>query len=59
MALVDAQLVAGMRRTITPDHVRFDLRPYQPLAPAQIDALDQAAGRYGQFLRLGARLALP
>jgi hypothetical protein len=48
-----------MRRTITPDHVRFDLRPYQPLAPAQIDALDQAAGRYGQFLRLGARLALP
>jgi hypothetical protein len=59
MALVDAQLVAGMRRTITPDHVRFDLQPYRPLAPAQIDALDQAAGRYGQFLRLGARLALP
>jgi hypothetical protein len=59
MALIDAQLVAGMRRTITRDHVRFDLRPYRPLAPAEIDALDQAAERYGQFLKLGARLALP
>ncbi|GID95754.1 hypothetical protein Adi01nite_51660 [Amorphoplanes digitatis] len=59
MALVDAQLVAAMRRTVTPDHVRFDLLPYRPLAPAQIDALGQAAERYGRFLRLDARLALP
>jgi len=59
MALVDAQLVAAMRRTITRDHVRFDLRPYRPLTPAEIDALDQAAERCGQFLKLGARLALP
>jgi winged helix DNA-binding protein len=59
MALIDAQLVAGMRRTITRDHVRFDLRPYRPLTSAEIDALDQAAERYGQFLQLGARLALP
>ncbi len=59
MALVDAQLVAAMRRTITPGHVRFDLWPYRALAPAQIDALDRAAERYGQFLRLSARLTLP
>jgi hypothetical protein len=59
MALIDAQLVAGMRRTITRDHVRFDVRPYRPLTPAEIDVLDQAAERYGQFLQLGARLALP
>jgi len=59
MALVDAQLVAAMRRTITRDHVRFDLRPYRPLAPAQINALDQAAERYGRFLQVRARLTLP
>jgi Winged helix DNA-binding domain len=58
MALIDAQLVAAMRRTIASDQVRFDLWPYQPLTPAQIDALDQAAQRYGQFLRLNARLTL-
>jgi hypothetical protein len=59
MALIDAQLVAAVRRTIAPDQVRFDLRPYRPLTPAQIDALDQAAERYGQFLRLSARLTQP
>jgi hypothetical protein len=59
MALVDAQLVAAMRRTIAPDHVRFDLRPYRVLTPAEIEALDQAARRYGQYLRLTAKLTLP
>jgi hypothetical protein len=59
MALIDAQLVAAMRRTIAPDHVRFDLWPYRPLTPAQIDTLDQAAKRYGRFLRLKTRLTLP
>jgi hypothetical protein len=59
MALVDAQLVGTMRRTIAHDHVRFDLRPYRALTPAQIEALDQAARRYGQYLRLRARLTLP
>jgi len=59
MALVDAQLVAAMRRTIGNDHVRFDVRPYRVLTPPEIEALDQAASRYGAFLRLDARLALP
>ena len=59
MALVDAQLLAAMRRTLTPGHVRFDLRPYRALTPPQIEALDQAACRYGQYLRLKARLTLP
>jgi hypothetical protein len=57
-ALVDAQLVAAMRRTLAPDHVRFDLQPYRDLTAAQIDALERAARRYGQFLRLQARLTL-
>jgi hypothetical protein len=55
MALVDAQLLAAMRRTITPDHVQFDLRPYRALTPAEIEALDQAARRYGEYLRRTAR----
>jgi hypothetical protein len=59
MALVDAQLLAAMRRTIASDHVRFDLRPYRALTPAQIEALDLAAQRYGEYLGLGARIALP
>jgi hypothetical protein len=58
MALVDAQLVAAMRRTIAKDHVRFDLRPYRTLTPAQLKALDQAATRYGEYLRLEPRLTV-
>ena len=59
MALVDAQLLAAMRRTIANDHVQFDLRPYRALTAPEIEALDQAATRYGKYLRLRARLALP
>ncbi len=59
MALVDAQLLAAMRRIIANDHVRFDLRPHRALTPAQIETLDRAAQRYGKYLRLKARLTLP
>lgn len=58
MALVDAQLLASMRRTITNDRVRFDLRPYRVLTAGQVEALEQAAARYGEFLGLKARLAV-
>jgi hypothetical protein len=59
MALVDGQLLAAMRRTIASDQVRFDLRPYRELTPAETEALNQAAGRYGEYLRLEGRLTLP
>jgi hypothetical protein len=59
MALVDAQLIAAMRRTVAHDHVQFDLRPYRAPTPAEIEALDQAARRYGEYLRLTARITLP
>jgi hypothetical protein len=59
MALVDAQLLAAMRRTITHDHVQFDLRPYRALTLPEVEALDQAARRYGEYLRLKARITLP
>jgi hypothetical protein len=59
MALVDAQLVAAMRRTITNGHVQFDLLPHQTMTPPEIEALEQAAERYGDYLGLKARLTLP
>ena len=59
MALTDAQLIAAMRRSIAPGQVRFDLRPYRALTPSEIEALDQAARRYGAYLRLKARITLP
>jgi hypothetical protein len=58
MALVDAQLLATMRRTVTNDHVRFDLRPYRALTSPETEALDQAARRYGEYLRLTGRFTL-
>ncbi len=59
MALFDAQLIASMRRTVGTDQVRFDLQPYQALTAGQIDALHEAARRYGEYLRLDAQLSLP
>ena len=59
MALVNAQLLAATRRTISHDHVQFDLRPYRALTPPEIEALDQAARRYGEYLRLKAQITLP
>jgi hypothetical protein len=56
MALAGAQLVAAMKRTVTGDQVRFDLQPYRALTPAEAEALEEAARRYGQFLNLEPRL---
>ena len=50
MALVDAQLVAAMKRTVAPDHVRFELRPYRPVLADDVAALEAAASEYGHFL---------
>jgi DNA glycosylase AlkZ-like len=50
MALVDAQLVASMKRTVAADRVVFELRPYRPLLARDLEALEAAANRYGQFL---------
>jgi len=58
MALVDSQLIATMRRTVTDRSVQFDLRPYRRLTAPDLDALEQAAARYGEFLGLPARLVM-
>jgi hypothetical protein len=58
MALVDAQLVAADVAHHRQGPRRFDLRPYRTMTPAQLEALDRAANRYGEFLRLKPRLAV-
>ena len=50
MALVDAQLVAAMKRTVAAEQVVFELRPYRPLDAGDAVALEAAARRYGEFL---------
>jgi hypothetical protein len=60
MALVDGQMVATMKRTVTPRRVRFALTPYdgRPLSAADRTALEHAAARYGSFLGVEAELVV-
>ncbi|HZN42423.1 MAG TPA: winged helix DNA-binding domain-containing protein [Actinomycetota bacterium] len=59
MALVDAQLLAAMRRTVTVDRVVFELTPYRDLRATEVTALRRAAERYGDYLGLTPTLELP
>jgi hypothetical protein len=58
MALVDAQLLAATRRTLTTDRVVFELTPYRSLRPKEIAALERAAERYGRYLDVVPTLEL-
>jgi hypothetical protein len=57
MALVDGQMVAWMKRTLAKDRVDFALTPLRDLTADEVEALQQAARRYGDFLGLSARLS--
>jgi hypothetical protein len=59
MALVDGQIAASVRRTVAHQHVRFHLRPYRALRPTEVEALEQAARRYGDYVQLEPSLVLP
>ncbi|HEX6254512.1 MAG TPA: winged helix DNA-binding domain-containing protein [Euzebyales bacterium] len=50
MALVDAQMVGGMRRTLRTGHVSFDINLFRDLDPDEHAALQAAAARYADFL---------
>lgn len=50
IALVDGQLVAGMKRHLDASRVRFDLTPHRSLSTDERRALEDAAARYGEFL---------
>jgi DNA glycosylase AlkZ-like len=56
MALVDGQMVAGMKRTLAKDRVDFALSPFRDLAADELAALHASADRYGAFLGLDARV---
>ena len=58
MALVDAQMVASMKRSIG-RRVTFELSPHNgALTPAQRSALEQTAARYADFLGLEYELRI-
>ena len=52
MALVDGQLLAGMKRSLTARRVTFQLKPYASWTDAALPAVEEAAARYGGFLGL-------
>jgi hypothetical protein len=58
MAVVDAQMVARMKRTVNTRTVRFELTPYDVLRPGDGQAVEAAAGRYAAFLGLDAEVVV-
>jgi hypothetical protein len=52
MALVDGQLLAGMKRTVGPKAVTFEIRPHRALRPRETKAIQDAAARYAEYLGL-------
>jgi hypothetical protein len=58
MALVDAQLVAAMKRTVNAKAVTFAVRPYRALREREVEAIRDAAERYGDYLGLEPRVDL-
>jgi hypothetical protein len=58
MALVDGQLVAGMKRTVTAKAVTFSIRPHRTLRRRELDAIHDAAARYAHYLGLEGRVEL-
>ena len=58
MALVDAQLVAGMRRTVGPKVVTFALYPHRSLRARELESVHDAAARCAEFLGLEPRVEI-
>ena len=49
-ALVDGQLVAAMKRSVTARQVVFELSPYASWHDDHLVPVERAAARYGAFL---------
>ena len=56
MALVDGQVIGGMKRTITARAVTFEVRRLRSLAQGEEDAIEDAATRYARYLELEPRV---
>lgn len=50
LAVVDAQIVGAVTRTVKPSTVAFELRPYRDLSTAERSAFEAEARRYGTYL---------
>jgi hypothetical protein len=57
MALVDGQVIAGMKRSITARTVTFEIRSLRRLRSGEEDAIQDAAARYARYLDLEPRLS--
>ena len=58
IGLVDGQLVAAMKRVLSPARVRFELTPHRRMSVAERAALEEAATRYGEFLARPAEVVV-
>ena len=58
MALVEGQLVAGMKRSVGAKAVTFEIRPHRPLRTSEVTAIRDAARRYADYLGLEAKVEL-
>lgn len=58
LAVVDAQQVGHVKRTLSADTVTFDVRPLRALSRTQQVALERAATRYAEHLALAPRLLI-
>ncbi len=56
MALVDGQMVGGMRRVMAASTVTFEIRPLRPLGSEEMTAIRDAAARYAAYLDLEPRI---
>ncbi|MEU1972914.1 winged helix DNA-binding domain-containing protein [Microbacterium sp. NPDC019599] len=56
MALVDGQLLAGMKRAVNAKAVTFEIRPTRPLDRGEAGAIEGAADRYARYLGLEPRI---
>ena len=56
MALVEAQMVADMRRTVGAKAVTFALRPLRDLHAREFESIREAAARYADYLGLEPRV---
>lgn len=58
MVLVDGQMAGTMRRTVHGSVVTFHIGPFRDLGADEVEAVHQAAGRYGEFLDTEARVII-
>ncbi|HEX5862260.1 MAG TPA: winged helix DNA-binding domain-containing protein [Nocardioides sp.] len=58
IGLVDGQLIAAMKRVLSPARVRFELTPHRRMSAEEQAALEEAAARYGEFLARPAEVVV-